>query len=68
MNVTLNITSVPDQEAFLVDATTVTPSGHRWIEAKALEEFVLILHVAGIVTVLRTPDSVHTSTVWRPAL
>ena len=35
MNVTLNITSVPDQEAFLVDATTVTPSGHRWIEAKA---------------------------------
>ena len=34
MNVTLNITSVPAQEAFLVDATTVTPSGHRWIEAK----------------------------------
>ena len=34
MNVTLNITSVPDQEAFLVDATTVTSSGHRWIEAK----------------------------------
>ena len=34
MNVTLNITSVPDQEAFLVDATTVTPSGHRRIEAK----------------------------------
>ena len=26
MNVTLNITSVPDQEAFLVDATTVTPT------------------------------------------
>ena len=38
MNVTLNITSVPDQEAFLVDATTVTPSGHRWIEAKAVRK------------------------------
>jgi hypothetical protein len=34
--VTLNITSVPAQEAFLVDATTVTSSGHRWIEAKDL--------------------------------
>ena len=34
MNVTLNITRVPDQEAFLVDATTVTSQARRWIEAK----------------------------------
>ena len=36
MNVTLNITIVPAQEAFLVDATTFTRPHQRWIEAKRL--------------------------------
>jgi len=36
-NVTSNITSVPDQEAFLVDATSDTSSSHRWIQAKKVE-------------------------------
>ena len=34
INVTSNITIVPAQEAFLVDATPTTPSADRWIEAK----------------------------------
>ena len=37
MNVTSNITIVPAQEAFLVDATPTTPSADRWIEAKPSE-------------------------------
>ena len=36
MNVTSNITIVPAQEAFLVDATPTTPSADRWIEGKRL--------------------------------
>ncbi len=43
MNVTSNITSVPAQEAFLVDATTITRSSHRWIEAKARAVLNVIL-------------------------
>jgi hypothetical protein len=35
MNVTLNITILPAQEAFLVDATPPTPSPRRWIQVKA---------------------------------
>jgi hypothetical protein len=32
--VTSDTTIVPAQEAFLVDATTLTQSHHRWIEAQ----------------------------------
>ena len=34
MNVALNITSIPAQEAFLVDAPTPTSPNPRWIQAK----------------------------------
>ena len=34
MNVALNITSIPAQEAFLVDAPTPTSPNPRWIQTK----------------------------------
>ena len=49
MNVALNITSIPAQEAFLVDAPTPTSPNPRWIQAQA----------SGVVTARTTIANSH---------